>query len=176
MRKGTLMERWRELLTSSENSMSNLVLFPIYIYTFCHLFPVCICANSCLTLYDPLDCNLPGSSVHGIFQARILERVAVSSWRRFFQPRNRTLISCISCTTGRFFTAEPSGKPREPLKRVHEEACARMLISALFVKARLTSKGTSRMWQVYVMEHRGNCNRQENKPDSPSAHKEFFKT
>ena len=140
MRKGTLMESWRELLTSSDHTVSNLVFFPIYIYTFCHLFLVCMSAHSCLTLYDPLDCNRPGSSVHGIFQARILEWVAVSSSRGFFQPRNRTLISCISCTTGRFFTAEPSGKPREPLKRVHEEACARMLISALFVEARLTSR------------------------------------
>ena len=30
-------------------------------------------AQSCLTLHDPLDCSLPGSSVHGIFQARVLE-------------------------------------------------------------------------------------------------------
>ena len=37
-------------------------------------------------------------------------------------------------------------------------------------------KGTSRMRQVYVMEHCGSYNRQENKPDSPSAHQEFFKT
>ena len=37
-------------------------------------------AQSCPTLCDPMDCNLPGSSVHGIFQARILEWVAISSW------------------------------------------------------------------------------------------------
>ena len=36
-------------------------------------------AQSCLTLGDPMDCGLPGSSVHGIFQARILEWVAISS-------------------------------------------------------------------------------------------------
>ena len=35
-------------------------------------------AQSCLTLCDPMDCSLPGSSIHGIFQARILEWVAVS--------------------------------------------------------------------------------------------------
>ena len=34
--------------------------------------------QSCLTLYDPMDCSLPGSSVHGILQARILEWVAIS--------------------------------------------------------------------------------------------------
>ena len=34
---------------------------------------VCVCAQSCLTLWDPMDCSPPGSSIHGIFQARILE-------------------------------------------------------------------------------------------------------
>ena len=43
---------------------------------------VCVCmlvAQSCLTLCDPMDCNLPGSFVHGISQARILEWVAFPS-------------------------------------------------------------------------------------------------
>ena len=35
-------------------------------------------AESCLTLGDPMDCSLPGSSVHGIFQARVLEWVAIA--------------------------------------------------------------------------------------------------
>ena len=35
-------------------------------------------AQSCLTLSDPMDCSLPGSSVHGIFQARVLEWVAIA--------------------------------------------------------------------------------------------------
>ena len=35
-------------------------------------------AQSCLTLHDPIDCSLPGSSVHGIFQARVLEWVAIA--------------------------------------------------------------------------------------------------
>ena len=39
---------------------------------------LCVCAQSCPTLCDPLDCNLPGSSVYGIFQARILEQIAFS--------------------------------------------------------------------------------------------------
>ena len=40
-----------------------------------------LCAQSCPTLCDPMDCSLPGSSTHGVFQARILERVAIpSSW------------------------------------------------------------------------------------------------
>ena len=35
-------------------------------------------AQSCLTLSDPMDCNLPGSSIHGIFQARVLEWAAIA--------------------------------------------------------------------------------------------------
>ena len=53
-------------------------------------------AQLCSTLSDPMDCSLPGSSVHGILQARILERVAVSSSRGSSQPRDRTRISCVS--------------------------------------------------------------------------------
>ena len=42
---------------------------------------VCVCAQLCPTLCDPTDCSLPGFSVHGMFQARILEWVATSfSW------------------------------------------------------------------------------------------------
>ena len=37
----------------------------------------CVCAQSCPTLSNPMDCSLPGSSVHGIFQTRILEWVAM---------------------------------------------------------------------------------------------------
>ena len=50
---------------------------------------------------DPMDCSLPGSSVHGIFQARMLEWIAISFFRGSSQPRNRTWVSCIA---GRFFT------------------------------------------------------------------------
>ena len=45
------------------------------------LLHACVLAHSCLTLGDPMDCNPPGSSVRGIFQARIWERVAISSCR-----------------------------------------------------------------------------------------------
>ena len=53
--------------------------------------------QSCLTLCDPMDCSLPGSSVHGIFQARILEWVAISFSRGSFQPRDRNCVAYISC-------------------------------------------------------------------------------
>ena len=60
-----------------------------------------IVTQSCLTLWDPMDCSSPGSSVHGIFQARILEWFAIPFSRGSSQPRDRTQISC---TAGRFFT------------------------------------------------------------------------
>jgi len=44
-------------------------------------------AQSCLTLCDPVDCSLPGSSVHGIFQAIVLEWIAISFSRGSSQPR-----------------------------------------------------------------------------------------
>ena len=53
-------------------------------------------AQSCLTLCDPTDCSLPGSSVHGIFQARVLEWVAVSFSRGSSQPRDQTWVSHIA--------------------------------------------------------------------------------
>ena len=59
---------------------------------------------------DPIDCSSPGSSVHGISQAIILQWVAISFSRGASQPRDRTLISCVSCTAGGFFTAELPGK------------------------------------------------------------------
>ena len=53
-------------------------------------------------LCDPMDCSLPGSSVHGIFQARVLEWVAISLSRGSSWPRDRTRVSRI---VGRCFTS-----------------------------------------------------------------------
>ena len=59
-----------------------------------------------------MDCSPPGSSAHGISQARILEWVAIFFSRGSSQPRDRTRVSCIA---GRFFTAKPPGKPPQRL-------------------------------------------------------------
>ena len=69
--------------------------------------------QSCLTLCDPMNCSLPGFSVHGILQAEILEWVAMPSSRDSSQPRDQTHISYGSCTAGRFFTTEPLGKAQK---------------------------------------------------------------
>ena len=64
--------------------------------------------QSCPTLCDPIDSSPPGSSVHGVFQPRILEWVAISFSRGSYQPRDRTLIACV---VDRLFITEPPGKP-----------------------------------------------------------------
>ena len=72
----------------------------------------------CLTLCDPMGCSLPGSSVHGIFQARELEWVAISFSRGSSRPGDRTHVSHIA---GRLFTVWatrppwPTGLPDLPV-------------------------------------------------------------
>ena len=58
-------------------------------------------AQLCVTLCDPMDCSLPGSSIHGIFQASVLEWVAISFSKESSRPRDETQVSCI---VGRRFT------------------------------------------------------------------------
>ena len=64
------------------------------------------------TLCDPMDCSLPETSVHGIFQARVLEWVAISYSRVSSRPRDRTQVSCI---VGRRFTVWATREAHEDL-------------------------------------------------------------
>ena len=57
----------------------------------------CSVAQSCPTLCDPVDCSPPGSSVHGILQARVLEWVAMPSSRGSSRPRDQACVSYVSC-------------------------------------------------------------------------------
>ena len=57
--------------------------------------------SECQTLCDPVGYNLPGSSIHGILQVRVLEWVAISFSRESSRPKDRTRVSCIA---GRHFT------------------------------------------------------------------------
>ena len=62
---------------------------------------LCVCARMyiwlCQTFYGPMDCSLPGSSIHGFFQARILKRVGISSSRGSSWPRYQNPVSGVSC-------------------------------------------------------------------------------
>jgi len=74
---------WDELFNLKEGSVCGLV------------------AQLCLTLCNPIDCSPPGSSVHAILQARILEWVAIPFSRGSSPPRDQTQVSRIA---NRFFT------------------------------------------------------------------------
>ena len=76
---------------------------------------VCVCAcvlviQSCPTLCKPMDCNLPGSSIYGILQARILEWFAIPFSRGSSRPRDQTWVSC---TAGGLLSHQ--GSPYLPL-------------------------------------------------------------
>ena len=76
---------------------------------------MCVCARahapSCPTLCDPMDCSPPGSSVHGIFQARILEWVSISYFRGSSDPGMEPTSLVSPALAGRFFNTGPPGKP-----------------------------------------------------------------
>ena len=75
---------------------------------FIHITALCSVAQSCPTLCDPLDFNPPGSSLSmGILQARILEWVAMPSYKGSSQPRDWTQVSCIA---GGFITLWATGE------------------------------------------------------------------
>ena len=82
---------------NTEMALRTVQLIPVLVH-WCSLMLV---AQSYLTLCDPMDCSLPGSPVHGILQARILEWVAIPFSRGSSWLRDLTQVSCIA---GRFFT------------------------------------------------------------------------
>ena len=85
-------------------TMFTLVLGSVSAYTHAH---------SCSTLCDPMNRSPPGSSVHGIFQARILEWVAISfSGGNLLDPGIEPISPASPSLAGRFYTTGPPGKPR----------------------------------------------------------------
>ena len=74
-------------------------------------------AQSCPTLSDPMDCSLSGFPIHGIFQARVLEWIAISFSRGSSRSRDQTQVSCIR---GGFFVSEP---PRPSFNVLKEASC-----------------------------------------------------
>ena len=72
-----------------------------------NLYVECEVAQSCPTLCNPMDCSLPGSFLHVIFQARVLKWVAISFFRGSSQSGDQTWVSHIA---GRHLPSEPPGK------------------------------------------------------------------
>ena len=85
----------------------------ILIYLSRHMLCTHACSVTplCLTFCYPMDCNLLGSSIHGIFQARILAWVSISHSRESSWPREWTESLVSPALAGGFFTTEPRGKP-----------------------------------------------------------------
>ena len=73
---------------------------------------MCLVAQSCLTLYDSMDCSPPGSSVHGILQARILEWAAISSSRDLPDPGVEPASLASPALAGEFFARGREVKSR----------------------------------------------------------------
>ena len=67
--------------------------------------------QSGLTLCDAMDCSPPGSSVHGILQAKILEKVPFLSPKDLADTGREPAFLVSSALAGRFFTTSPTGKP-----------------------------------------------------------------
>ena len=73
---------------------------------------VCSVSQSCPSLCDPINYSPPGSTVHGILQARMLEWVAISSLWDLPNPGIELTSLASSALAGGFFTTEPPGKPQ----------------------------------------------------------------
>ena len=71
---------------------------------------MCVCVQLCPTICDPLDYSPPGSSDYGIFQSRILERVALSFCRNFPNPGIEPASPVSLVLAGGFFTTMPPGE------------------------------------------------------------------
>ena len=103
--------------------------------------------QSCLTLCDPMDWSPPGSYIHGIFQARILEWVVISCSRGSFWPRNQTSISWVSCIVRQILHfIYPCNKPTFPL-RSFKKSLFPLLCKELYLKELQLS------WNCFPNDH-----------------------
>ena len=117
----------------------------------------CLIAQSCPTLCDPMDCCPPGSSVHGISQARILEWVAISLSRRSSQPRNWTRVSCIGRRVLYWWATripgDETGRVQRPRWRLdHNENKKRLQMK--WGSGRPGRKGGNQKWNFSLREHK----------------------
>ena len=111
-------------------------------------------AQSCLTLCDPMHYSPPGSSVHGILQARILEWIAMPFSKKSSQPRDWTWVSCV---TGGFFTVwvirEAQSQTCTHTKKKTHSHC--MMICCWSDPLQLSESWQSHyIWEVYSTNRR----------------------
>ena len=93
-----------------------------------------------------MDYSLPGCCVHGILQARIQVQVSMTSSRGSSQPRGWTHVSCGSCIAGRFFTAEPPGKPL--LENIISQSVRAIGLKLNIQKTKIMAFSPITSWQI----------------------------
>ena len=110
--------RSRDIISMTKTCITNAMVFPIVLYEYerwtikkaeswrTDAFELCVSVVPlCLTLWDPRGSSSPGFSVHGVFQARIQEWVAIPFSKWYSQPRDWTCVFCLGswilyhCTT-----------------------------------------------------------------------------
>ena len=106
-------------------------------------------AQLCLTLWDPVDYSLPGSSVHRILQARILEWVVMLFSRGSFQPRDWTQVSDIA---GKFFTVWATREAQRQMKWSEVKVAQSCLILCDHMDCSLPGSSVHRILQVRILE------------------------
>ena len=134
--------------------------------------------QSCPTLCDPMDCRLPGSSVHGILPARILEWAAFPFSRGSAQPRIETRSPTLQADS---LPAEPPGKTKKPrvgslslLQRIFRiQESNRGLLHCKRILYQLSYEGSPRAWQPNPVFLPGEYHGQRSLAGySPYGHKE----
>ena len=114
--QGRISIRWQLCMPVSTTTFGSMELGAVFFKNGAIVCYLCLVAQSCPILFDPLDCSLSGFSVHGIFQAKILEWGAISCSRESSQPRDQTQVSWVSCIAGAdSLPTEPWGEPKLPL-------------------------------------------------------------
>ena len=91
-------------------------------------------AQSCPTLCDPMDCSPPGSSVRGIFQARVLEWVAISFSRGFSRPRDWTRVSCTAGRCITFWATREAHRRHTDGQKARERCSTSLVIREMQIK------------------------------------------
>ena len=107
---------------------------------------LCLVTQSCLTHCDPLDCSPPGSCVHGVLQARILEWVAMPSSRGSSQPRSPALQA-------------DSLSPEPPGKLKNTEVGSLLLLQGNFLTQELNRGLLHCRWILYQLSYQGRPNK-----------------
>ena len=97
-----------DVLCSDSSTCEGFLLCSMSVVN-CGLFTLLLFSHWCPPLCDPMSCSPPGSSVHGISQARVLEWAAIPSSRDLPDPGTEPVSPALA---GGFFAAEPPGKPR----------------------------------------------------------------